>query len=496
MENELLDAEIYLHPVNTSDATAEIDAELNRIQESLKSYTCTASLLDYAVAAISGILAGAIDVFLIKDTVPVGGNQKPVREQLTEGIQRIESKEKIPKTAMHAAVKPSISGINPVLEKCASRADPIGLAAAVLLQLNYIGIQDSKEKKTKILPEGLSKADGTILVVAAAFVGILKWLSSISEIREEEQPDTGFRLLSRIQALIRSAPAFRSVVNEIEKWQKQLPNELKCSKGNKDDAPGIERVFSSFFIMLGGLPAFHDTNLNKAVNMIQQARRLGLNEVPVIRSLSRQAFPVLINEIIVRTVFFAGRLAGELSGKEGISDIDWRKVVPFGNRDIDRMLAISSLTLATADIADAALHAAMDSGGEMALFMTKFVTRFNFVAAGRAVVALTKEISNERAEAELIHMKRLLTESKTVKALEILQNYQQQLEKRVSEYLAEDLKTFLEGFDCMDQGLKEKNSDLVIKGNVMIQRVLGREPQFKNQQEFNDLMDSDTALKL
>jgi len=31
---------------------------------------------------------------------------------------------------------------------------------------------------------------------------------------------------------------------------------------------------------------------------------------------------------------------------------------------------------------------------------------------------------------------------------------------------------------------------------VIIQRVLGREQQFTNQQEFNDLMGSDIALRL
>ena len=107
-----------------------------------------------------------------------------------------------------------------------------------------------------------------------------------------------------------------------------------------------------------------------------------------------------------------------------------------------------------------------------------------------------KEISNENAEKELLHTKRLLTEAKTARALEILQEYREQLEKRVSEYLAEDITAFLEGFSYMDQGMAENDSDLVIKGNVIIQRVLGREPQFTNQQEFDDLMDSDIALKL
>ena len=48
----------------------------------------------------------------------------------------------------------------------------------------------------------------------------------------------------------------------------------------------------------------------------------------------------------------------------------------------------------------------------------------------------------------------------------------------------------------MKQGMESGDSDLVIKGNVVIQRVLGREPQFTNQKEFDDLMDSDEALIL
>ena len=38
MQNEIISAEIYLHPVNVASATAEIDAELTEIEKSLK--TC------------------------------------------------------------------------------------------------------------------------------------------------------------------------------------------------------------------------------------------------------------------------------------------------------------------------------------------------------------------------------------------------------------------------------------------------------------------------
>ena len=49
-------------------------------------------------------------------------------------------------------------------------------------------------------------------------------------------------------------------------------------------------------------------------------------------------------------------------------------------------------------------------------------------------------------------------------------------------------------FDQMHQGLNAGDSDLVIHGNVTIQRVLGREPQFTNQEEFDALMASETPI--
>lgn len=48
----------------------------------------------------------------------------------------------------------------------------------------------------------------------------------------------------------------------------------------------------------------------------------------------------------------------------------------------------------------------------------------------------------------------------------------------------------------MQQGIAANDSDCFIRGNVVIQRVLGHEVQFRNQQEFDDLMDSDAPLVL
>ena len=80
--------------------------------------------------------------------------------------------------------------------------------------------------------------------------------------------------------------------------------------------------------------------------------------------------------------------------------------------------------------------------------------------------------------------------------LEKFSAYRETLEERVSNYLADDLEEFLSGFDYMQKGMESGDSNLVIKGNVIIQKVLGREPQFTNQAEFDEFMGSDDAFKL
>ena len=81
-------------------------------------------------------------------------------------------------------------------------------------------------------------------------------------------------------------------------------------------------------------------------------------------------------------------------------------------------------------------------------------------------------------------------------AYEAIEEYKAALNARLTEYIAEDITQFLTGLDMMRDGLSTGDADRVIGGNVVIQRVLGREPQFTNQQEFDELMGSDMDLIL
>ena len=262
------------------------------------------------------------------------------------------------------------------------------------------------------------------------------------------------------------------------------------AKGHKEFSVHISKLFN------GTLLGERDSNGNLIPLKFDLRTEMG-----IAMQVGKQTIPVIINECIVRSFFLLRRLLQELS-RDGIQDwndmdkINWKAIIPFRNRTVDRMLTIASMTFTAADTADAAIHAAIESGGNWVLFSGRFVTRFNYVGAGRAALSIVREVSNEKKEAQLIHEKMILSEAKAALFLKQLQEFKEQLDMKVSNYLAEDIEGFMSGFADMQQGLLTGDSDLVIRGNVTIQKVLGREPQFTNQKEFDAMMESDAPLVL
>ena len=194
--------------------------------------------------------------------------------------------------------------------------------------------------------------------------------------------------------------------------------------------------------------------------------------------------------------FFVSRLADKLAQSNSLVGISWPEIMPIGNRTVDRMMTVASLTLSLADTADAAVHACLESAGNKILAIQRFSVRYNYVAAGRVAIAIVKEVQGDAREIQLLREKRLLLETKATLSVKKLEEYMDALDARLDEYLSEDLTAFFEGFQLMDKGLVDGNSNMVIAGNVIIQEVLGRQPQFTSQAEFDDLMESDEDFVL
>lgn len=498
-EQEVVAAELVTESANPQQ-TADIDTlnnALRRVNSELERYTSRADKADYAFAVVSGILAGLVDSLFVGEFsleyADQWGNKQAEQFVLkvakyqgydgTDPAQAVKYLEDLFPIAADKATNDFGGGLQHHLRDFSHHPTPVGLVCSILTQFtkNVYGTDVAGAFKSVPLNE-----DGFILVgknlPEKIMFGVVNWFfHMVSDVAGSSgsimKGSYGTGLPGPLASLLKELSA-------TPLFQKQN------SSGYKEFSVYISKLFNG--TLLGDRDA--------SGNLIPLKFDLR-TEMGVAMQIGKQAVPVIINECIVRLFFLLRRLLQELSRDDiqnwsDLCKIDWKSVIPFSNRTIDRMLAVSSMTFTVADTADAAIHAAIESGGNWVLFSGRFVTRFNYAGAGRAAVAIVKEISNERKETQLIHEKMILSEAKAAAFLSQLQQFKAQLEEKVSQYLAEDIEAFMCSFDFINQGITSGNSDLVIKGNITIQRILGREPQFTNQKEFDDLMESDIPLVL
>lgn len=519
-EKEIVAAEVNVTdlknaPVNVLNYPfgVDVDAELNRVNKELERYTIDADKSDYAFAVFSGICTGALDALLIGQCTitpeGMGINHEQInrfiqkyaeergagKKHLAEAISYLEEEFKVPQDNAWKGKGFLVTPKNHHLADLAHHPTPLGLMASVVAQVLRIGVFINKEGEWHIVPLDVS-VDGIIEnLTPAVITGVLNWLVTLAEKMYEDETEEDIpRALHGLIHLVASTPMIIEIAKCADKWFGHLVSDVGGSKNTAGGGMGIPGIFVSLLHELSGLPGLKDSGLPAFVNDLYVNQKWDFrHEMSIYKNLGKQALPVAFNEVYLRVGYFISHLAEEIV-EYGVKNIHWNRIMPFGNRTVDRMMMIASMTFTMADTADTAVHAAVESCGNWVLFSGAFVTRFNYVGAGRAAIAIVKEVSNGKKEAELIHEKLLLTEVKTADIIQKMNDFRNALEQKVSEYLAEDLEDFLAGFDLMNQGLKSGDSDLVIKGNVVIQRVLGREPQFTNQQEFDELMESDEAI--
>lgn len=503
--------------ITVQPSDTQIDAALAQVNKQLERYTFDGCKADYALGIISGLYAGVIDSVFVGaatfDGVDLALSHQQVNnfiekyaearglsgEHLKDYIRKLEGKFYVPQDNIWK--EKHVQGITPKnhhLADLAHHPTPVGLLSSIIVQFLRIGTFVNKEGEWHFVLVKTEAKNIVETLTPAIITGVLNWLVTLGE--KAYQEETGEEIPKALRGIAHfaaSTPILVEIAKCADKWFGHLVSDMGGSKNTAGGGMGIPGVFVSFLYELASLPVLKDSGLPAFMNDLYVNQKLDLrHELCLYKELGKQSIPVIFNEIYTRVLFFASRLGSQTAEHKSLKGIDWKSVMPIGNRIIDRMLMISSMTFTIADTADAAVHAAIESCGNWMLFSGVFVSRFNYVGAGRAAIAIVKEVSNEQKEAQLLHEKLILTNAKTAGVIERFTAYRAALEERVSNYLAEDMEAFLTGFDYMKQGMESGDSDLVIKGNVVIQRVLGREPQFTNQKEFDDLMDSDEALIL
>lgn len=514
IEQEIIAADISIETSDMNNDIFIIDEKLNEINKELDKYTSFADNTDYGLAVLSGILSGAIDATFIGETrvteKGIGLSHKNVnnfiqqyakargfeRERLKDSIGDLERAFKVAQDNVWKGADVGVSAKNHHLADLAHHPTPLGLASAIIVQFLRVGTFVNKEGEWHFIRVETTTTDLIEIYTPAVITGILNWIVSLTEKKyEKESGEKVPKTLSCLIHLVSTTPILIEIAKCADNWFGHLVSDMGGSKNTAGGGMGIPGIFVSLLHEMATLPVLRDTGLPAFVNDLYVKDKWDLrHEIALMKASQKQIIPVAFSEILVRTFYFVRRFAIEFKKHNHIKEIEWDKVVPFKNRTVDRMLTVASITFTAADTADAAVHAALEAGGNWVLFAGKFVTRFNYIGAGRAVIAVVKEISSEKKEAQLIHEKRILTEAKTTFTIQKMEEYKAKLEETISNYIAEDIEAFIAGFEYMNQGLETGDSNLVIKGNVVIQRVLGREPQFTNQDEFDDLMESEIPL--
>ena len=113
-----------------------------------------------------------------------------------------------------------------------------------------------------------------------------------------------------------------------------------------------------------------------------------------------------------------------------------------------------------------------------------------------AAVKVYEEVSTAIKDYRLAREERIRAEERCKEVTIILIQYREEMLADVEKYLSGHAEAFLAGFDEMDRAIAEMDSDGFIAGNVEIQTVLQKKPQFTSQAEFDNLMLSDDAFKL
>lgn len=519
-ETEIINAGVSIETEETYEEIPQelqdnLEKRLNQLNQELERYTNYAQKEDYVYAVAIGIIFGALDSFLFSDTTIVNNDislsHKQVNnfiqeyakirgieeDRLKDCISELEEMFKVAQDNIWKCEKIGVSAKNHHLADLAHHPTPLGLVSSIVVQFLRVGTFVNKDGDFHFVFIKTSKEELSEIIIPAFLTGFLNWLVMIEKNKIEEETDIKIpKAISRLAHTISSTPILVEIVKCADNWFGHLVSDMGGSKNTAGGGMGIPGVFVSLLQELCIIPGINKTCLPQIVNDLYVKQKIDLrHELTYVDNIKIQAIPVILNEVFVRASYMFVNLGRELSIKKDIAKVNWNLAIPFNNRTVDRMIAVSIMTFNMVDTGDAALRAAIESGGNFVLFSGRFVARYNYVGAGRAALAIVKEVSNEVKETQLIHEKMLLMGVKAEIFMRQLQKFKEQLEEKVSNYLVEDIEEFIEGFDYINEGFSSNNSDLVIKGNVVIQKVLGREPQFTTQEEFDGLMSSEIPLE-
>ncbi len=510
--------EFRLPPNQTIES---LNSRIQEIDRQLEESVSQADRVDYALAAGSGLLCGALDSILFSHISAGPDGVRIPREQLGTILcsaakqmgARLPEENRNEYAARFITQKLAPSFRRRAAETAGSFASMLdfdnlqhypgllGIVSAVMVQVKKLELFTFENGQININLSRCSNGYLSKVIVSLVCCGMLRWLIDMAEHPEhlEEDSELPRAVKDLINQLGSNAGLLKALSLGLDHYEKNVRNaERSLPRRQKTVRIDLGEELKKLAASMG---RYLDAAPEEAVRIGGTKGQAGpdsgiLEQIFTPEHLLKQSIPVLVNELIVRTFYMVRRLAMQAQELGDIRKIDWRKAVPTRSRTLDRMIAVASMTFTAADTLDAAGRAALESCANYVIFLMRFTCRFNYVGAARTVAALAVEISDEEREAEILRERRILMEERSEAFIEAVAAYREDMERQFCSFMTEDLETILTGMDEIEQGLVQGDSDLVIKGNVRITEQFGGEVQWRSQEEFDDFMDSDETFIL
>lgn len=196
-------------------------------------------------------------------------------------------------------------------------------------------------------------------------------------------------------------------------WFFHMVSDMAGSKSTAGKGTGIPGPILSLIKEVSVLPCFRDRKIgeeeihvwvsklfngtllakrDKNGKIIKPVKFDLRTEIGILQEFGRQSVPVLINECLVRGMYFLRRLnvainKADINSVKDFENIDISELLPFNNRIIRRMVTVSSGTFLAVDSIDAAIKSAIKNKGINPKTFVDFAVNINYVGIGRFVIA-------------------------------------------------------------------------------------------------------------
>ncbi len=366
---------------NIESAMSAADLELKDVEEhiaesieTVKRLTPECDKIDYILAATSGAICGVIDIFLVGKPreSPVGEITDKWFENRTMDFAKLCGWDGKDNPCFSSAVK--------YLEK------------KFKIPYDQRGAGDAASGIFDLNPRSHHfKSLGHNPTLLGLFFSILDQFNNTSHFVSEEkmislqEADSNFDL--------RGSSTLSKLFCGFVNWLGHLVSDMSGSSSSKGRGMGIPS------------PLWSWTNdviaIKRKLNISVSEFDKGINDLALriykesydTRFQTAQAIPVIINELLVRTIYSIRRLLQYFSNvnKEDRSfDLLWKTCEPFSDATVKRMLIVAHGTFCLIDAGDAVARGFIAGGS--CFNIAEFFMRLNIIGVGRFAISLYGEV--------------------------------------------------------------------------------------------------------